>query len=322
MIQRQWTVFILAFGLCGCAASKPFMVVAQPILDLRRQPHTTAVPGVHDPLEETQLLYGEQVRLLEVRDGWAKIEAMEQAEYTSTGRWQGYPGWVPARKLVPLAAVWQPNIVVTEKWAQVFEDAAMLRQVNFAFALGTMLRGTDMGGIVWRIELVDGKIAWMDHDSARPLIELHALPESEKRRVILKTAELFLGDPYYWGGRSPSGNSKHAGITGVDCSGLVNLSYRSIGLAIPRDAHEQYLRSRHIKAVQPGDLIFLSEANNPKRIVHVMLYAGNGELIEGPGTGKAVHRIRLTERFGQTLDWITPGTVIHDQTIYFGSYLE
>ena len=298
------------------------MVVAQPILDLRREPHTTAVAGGHDPLEETQLLYGEQVRLLEVRDGWAKIEAIEQAEYTSAARWQGYPGWVPARKLVPAEAVWNPNIVVTEKWARVFEDARMRRQANLTLPLGTMLRGTDMGGAVWRIELVDGKVAWMDHDSARPLVELYALPESEKRRLILRTAEQFLGDPYYWGGRSPSAGSKQAEITGVDCSGLVNLSYRSVGLAIPRDAHEQYLRARHIKAVQPGDLIFLSEVGNPERIVHVMLYAGDGELIEGPGTGKAVHRIRLTERLGQTLDWIAPGAVINDQTVYFGSYLE
>ena len=61
----------------------------------------------------------------------------------------------------------------------------------------------------------------------------------------------------------------------MDCSGLVNLAYRAAGLDIPRDAHEQFLRAKPVNALQPGDLIFLSERQNPKRIVHVMLYEGD-----------------------------------------------
>jgi len=94
-----------------------------------------------------------------------------------------------------------------------------------------------------------------------------------------------------------------------------------VGLDIPRDAHEQFLRAKRINALQPADLIFLSERSNPKRIVHVMLYAGNGELIEGPGTGEAVRRIAITSRLGQPLDWLAPGSVVDGQTVYFGTYL-
>ena len=110
-------------------------------------------------------------------------------------------------------------------------------------------------------------------------------------------------------------------VTGVDCSGLVNLAYRAAGLDIPRDAHEQFLRARAVKALQPADLIFLSERGNPRRIVHVMLYAGGGELIEGPGTGTIVRRVAIAERLGKPLDWLEPGAVVDSQTLFFGAYV-
>jgi cell wall-associated NlpC family hydrolase len=110
-------------------------------------------------------------------------------------------------------------------------------------------------------------------------------------------------------------------VTGVDCSGLINLAYRTVGMDIPRDAHEQFLRAKPVNALQPADTIFLSERGNPKRIVHVMLYAGEGEAIEGPGTGSVVRRIAVVERLGQPLDWLAPGAIIDGQTVFFGSFL-
>jgi cell wall-associated NlpC family hydrolase len=101
----------------------------------------------------------------------------------------------------------------------------------------------------------------------------------------------------------------------------VNLAFRAAGIDIPRDAHEQFLRARRINALQPADFIFLSERSNPDRIVHVMLYAGDGEVIEGPGTGQPVRRIAITKRLGQPLDWLAPGSVVEEQTVFFGTYV-
>jgi cell wall-associated NlpC family hydrolase len=185
-----------------------------------------------------------------------------------------------------------------------------------------------MGGLLWKVDLVDGTTVWMPRDSARSLEELAALPPLEKRRAIVRHAERFIETPYFWGGRSPASDratpASHPAISpvrGVDCSGLVNLAYRAVGLEIPRDAHEQFLRAHRINAPRPADLIFLSERSNPQRIVHVMLYAGAGEVIEGPGTGQAVRRIAITERLGQPLDRLAPGSVADDQTVFFGAYL-
>jgi hypothetical protein len=300
------------------------MTVNVPLADLRARPQTTAQAGVHDPDQETQLLYGERVRVLKQQDDWTRIEALEQPEFTHARRWQGYPGWIPASILVPSASQWAPTVVVTAKWAQAWHDPYLTRPASWRFALGTRLRATDYAGQRWKAELHDGSEVWLRFHDARSFEELATLSAGDRRQAVIHTAAMFVGDPYYWGGRSPGGLTpagSDPAVTGIDCSGLVNLAYRSVGVDIPRDAHEQFLRAKPVTTLQPADLIFLSERTNPKRIVHVMLYAGEGEIIEGPGTGTTVHRITLVQRLGQPLDELSPGAVIDEQTVFFGSYL-
>jgi cell wall-associated NlpC family hydrolase len=225
----------------------------------------------------------------------------------------------------------EPTIVVTDKWVRAWEDPNGLRASLLAFALGTRLKAIDIAGQLWRVELLNGAAVWIPHQAACSLKSLRGLSPREKRQAILRMAEVFLNDAYSWGGRSPAASSP-AGkaadapqgqdrATGVDCSGLTNLAYRAAGIDIPRDAHEQHLRARPVTTLEPADLIFLSERGNPQRIVHVMLYAGDGQLMEGPGTGTAVRRITVQERLGRPLDRLASGTVIEEQTVRFGSYL-
>ncbi|MBI4342140.1 MAG: C40 family peptidase [Candidatus Omnitrophica bacterium] len=312
----------IAVLLAGCATPKVTAIVA-PVVDLRAQPHTDAQAGTHDPLQETQLLYGELVRVLKTEDGWAQVEAVEQPEFTHARKWQGYPGWVPASALSAEGRPWPTTIVVSEPWVETWQDAYRRQPSTWRFPMGTRLRAIEMGRQLWQVELLDGQTVWMPYAAARSLEELAALPPLERRQLILRHAERLIGEPYYWGGRSPADPrvlNKRAAAHGLDCSGLVNLTYRAAGLDIPRDAHEQFLNARRLNAPQPADLIFLSERGNPERIVHVMLYAGDGKLIEGPGTGLSVRRISVEDRLKQPLDWLTSGTVVDGQTVSFGSY--
>jgi cell wall-associated NlpC family hydrolase len=297
------------------------MTVNVPFTDLRAQPRTRATSTAHDPLQETQLLYGERVRVLNVHDGWAHVEAVEQAEFSHTNRWQGYPGWVLASHLTPWEPLQPPNIIVTEKWATAWADAYRQRPYRWRFPLGTHLFATDMGGELWKVELSDGTQVWLPYASARSIDEARAMPVRQRRGAILRSAQLLLEAPYFWGGRSPVLGPSAGSVTGVDCSGLTNLAYRTVGVNIPRDAHEQYLRANRISSPQPADLIFLSEPNNPQRIVHVMLYAGDGQIIEGPGTGMRVRRVSVAERLGRPLEELASGSVVDDRTVLFGSYL-
>ncbi|MBI3009588.1 MAG: C40 family peptidase [Candidatus Omnitrophica bacterium] len=308
--------------MSGCASTKPILSVAVPVVDLRAGPGTKAKDNQHDPLQESQLLYGERVRLLQRKNGWAQIQALEQAEFTHRKRWEGYPGWVPEESLVPWQAVWPANIVVTQKWAPTWQDPYLLVPSSWKFPMGAFLFATNMSDERWKIELSDGTVLWMLPHHARTFQAFSGMPAEEKRNCVLRAAELLVGDAYFWGGRSPKAEPVDSQVTGVDCSGLVNIVFRSIGVQIPRDAHEQFLRAQTVEHLQPADLIFLSQPDQPKQIVHVMLFAGKGHVFEAPGTGKAVHRISLLQRLGRSEEELTPGLVIEGQTVYFGSYIQ
>lgn len=312
---------MIAAGTAGCAAPS-VSLVAVPVADVRAKPNSLPTPGIHDPLQETQLLYAERVKLIKTEGEWALIEAVEQAEYTHAKRWQGYPGWIRREVVAPASDAGKPTAVVSAKWATVWADAsasAPLMQVP----MGTKLAPRQTEGLLWPLRLLDGRqaVGWISRGDVRLLDELRRLPVEYQRQAVVRAAEQFLGDPYFWGGRSPHTSAALAGVTGVDCSGLVNLAYRSVGIDIPRDAHEQYLRARKIAIPRPADLIFLSAPDDPEKVVHVMLYAGEGWLIEGPGTGLAVRRIEVVERLGVSVDELALGQRIGTQTLYLGAYL-
>lgn len=63
--------------------------------------------------------------------------------------------------------------------------------------------------------------------------------EDQVRSLLAERAYELLGFLYFWGGRSAfnfqlfnQGNQ----LTGLDCSGLASILYRSLGIIIPRDA--------------------------------------------------------------------------------------
>lgn len=148
------------------------------------------------------------------------------------------------------------------------------------------------------------------------------LGEDALRQKILDEARRHIGESYLWGGRSLHDEGVKVAPTGVDCSGLINWSFRQMGWLIPRDAHEQYMEARQIDPakIKPGDLVFLAKANQPDKIVHVAFYSGDGKLLEAPQTGLNVREIPVQQRFGKSLKKMKNGMKIGDRIIYFGSF--
>ena len=98
---------------------------------------------------------------------------------------------------------------------------------------------------------------------------------------VLEQARSFLDRPYNIGGKNSA--------TGIDCSGLVIMAYRSVGLNLARDAKQQYLSGNLIlpcvaEALQPGDALFFM--NETGQVDHTALYLGGGKIIHA--TGKQV----------------------------------
>lgn len=312
----------LVWSLTSCASTRqsPLYLVTVPVADLRAHPDSVATPGTHDPAQETQVLYGERVRLIKTQDDWSLVNVIEQPEYTHHRRWEGYPGWIRNDQLVQLQDASRPTAIVTAKWATIWQDDQGVTPLLHV-PMGTTLCIDRTPGEHWRVSLPNRAIGWISKEHVQFMRALVRRSSAERRQMIVQAASQFLGDPYFWGGRSPYAESPSAVVTGVDCSGLVNLAYRTAGIEIPRDAHEQYLRARKIATPQPADLVFLSDADHPEKIVHVMLFAGNGQLIEGPGTGLAIRRINATDRLGRPLEELKPGDSVNQQTLYFGAYL-
>ena len=110
--------------------------------------------------------------------------------------------------------------------------------------------------------------------------------------VFIAQTRRHLGLPYLWGGMCD---------LGLDCSGLVALSMRRLGVVVPRDADDQYDACEHIAAGEacPGDLFFF--AREGKRPHHVGIVTAPGRMLHAPGTGSQVTEERLTPARQHTL---------------------
>lgn len=303
--------------LLGPAFPREF-TVGVPVADLWTKPVRRAGVKLDDEAHLSQILYGEVVTVLEAKGEWVRVRAEEQESFLHSGDWQGYPGWMKADALIsappPKAG---PIVRLRQALIQRGDDLLTL-------SVGTRLSFVADSGTATVVRLLDGSLAEIPSDSlyAAPLI-----PTAASRAEIIRTAELFLGTSYYWGGRS--GVQADPKI-GVDCSGLVSLAYRIHGRDVPRDSHEQKLHSKPTRSaeLQAGDLIFLTDDETSERITHVMIFTGGDGLIESRKSSGRVLRTTFLERFGQPLTAIESGDAVSDlsfarprrRRIFFGSY--
>ena len=295
-------------------------LVRLPAADLRAAPNSFPSSLAHDPQEETQLLYGERVRLVGRQGDWVQVEAIEQPEFTHHHRWEGYPGWLPEEAIRPVPRGWKPNGLIGVHWAAIWQDR-FAKTPWLHLPLGTEVVVLDTDEPMYPVLLQSGVKGWIAAGEVALYSDLNRLSDEARRHLIVRTAQSLIGTSYLWGGRTPSSEPTDASVSGVDCSGLVNLAYRTAGIQIPRDAHEQFLRSVRVAWPKPGDLVFLSDPEDHAKIVHVLLVADAEHVIEAPGTGQVVRQMPTDERLGTTLSRLKPGDRVGKQRIEFGSYL-
>lgn len=111
---------------------------------------------------------------------------------------------------------------------------------------------------------------------------------SPMAEAVVARARSLLGVPYRLGGMDPA--------AGFDCSGLVYFVYREAGLLLPRTAEAQQVAATPVDrhGLAPGDLVFF-RLPQP----HVGIYAGGGEFIHAPGSGRGVEVARIGEPWFQ-----------------------
>ena len=95
--------------------------------------------------------------------------------------------------------------------------------------------------------------------------------ESSVRQQLVNYALQFVGGRYRFGGSDPN--------TGVDCSGFTRYVLQNgAGVSVSRSSGGQAAQGTVVSAeqMQPGDLIFYG---NGKRINHVAMYIGDGQVV-------------------------------------------
>jgi cell wall-associated NlpC family hydrolase len=126
---------------------------------------------------------------------------------------------------------------------------------------------------------------WLDRQNQAPA---PATPQAAQgvQAAAIAEAQRHVGKPYLLAAQAnnPAANA-------FDCSGLVQWSYKTAGVALPRTAQEQFNTTQRVRAeeVRPGDLVFFHstyDAGTP--VTHVGIAMGNGQMLQAGSGGVGV----------------------------------
>ena len=176
--------------------------ITSPAADVHGAPDNAARRGK----SETQLIFGEIFLVEEERNGWCKGACAHD----------GYAGYVESRHLTKSVA--PATHIVTAARSHIYRDATIKSPLVNTLSFGSLIAvtATDQG--------------FTQIDNGAWIYQKHIAAIGGIGKDHVATAKKFLETPYYWGGRSGFG---------IDCSGLVQVSLASKGIAAPRDTELQ-----------------------------------------------------------------------------------
>lgn len=224
--------------------------------------------------------YGEPVLVFEAAGGFAWCQSFID----------DYVGYVAAEQIALIDAAIEPTHFVATLGSYSYEIPDLRSRVRdflprhspvIAAETGLVTRGTEY--------------ARLDTGGFLPLACLSARPPASAD--IVAAAALYLGSPYLWGGKS---------FLGTDCSGLVQNAFRDLGILVLRDTDMQQDTIGEAVPVgagggaehdlRRGDLLYMPG--------HVLIYAGQGDVIHADGASMMVRRDNLAALMGERgLEW-------------------
>lgn len=220
----------------------------------------------------TQALLGNPLQILKKQKDWYLVETPDH-----------YLGWTDDRITRMTKAEYDhwtglPKIMVTSFVGTTHEKPDDSSEPVSDVVMGTLFALKSQTKDYYHVTYPDGRTAYLKRETAQPLTSwlksLH--PTSEK---IVRTAHLFTGIPYLWGGISSKG---------LDCSGFTKTVYYLNGLLLPRDADQQAATGIPVEphsdwsGLTAGDLLFFKSPDSisqPPKVTHVALSLGKGRFI-------------------------------------------
>ncbi len=212
-----------------------------------------------------EMLYGMEGEILEDLGAYVKLKTFYR-----------YEGYVKKEELITektLVSKWQQGdlYVVTKSYADI---------LNAPKVQGSILCEIPRGGLIEKtakanedgwvsVRMADGQSGYTKESFLSPLRKTPVKDEESLRKSLVETAKGYLGTQYRWGGKSP---------LGIDCSGLVSMSYLLNGIIIYRDARlEEGFPMKEIpfEDKKPGDALYFPG--------HIAMYMGNDLYIHSTG---------------------------------------
>lgn len=253
--------------LCGVVAAERYTEgepsrIAVPVAALRPRPDAAA--GI-----DTELLFGETLRVLDRAEGWAWVKADAD----------GYVGYLPEAVLGPPAAA---THVVTAPRTFAYAGADLRTPAAFALSMGSRL--TVVG------ESETRGTRYLTLAGGPSVVAAHCRPcEAPAEADYVAVAARFLETPYLWGGRSGFG---------IDCSGLVQLAMAMAARPAPRDSDMQAAGLGEPIAREDltrGDLVFWKG--------HVAIMEDEATILHANGHTMSVAREGLEEAI-RRIGWL------------------
>ncbi len=197
------------------------------------------VPVRKDPAHRSEMvsqwLFGETAELLERNGDWSRLCFDHD----------GYEGWVHNTQV---AECQTPNL---DPDLRVIDQTSLVdlgeRQVLLPY--GSVLPFYENASILWQGRRVP----------VSAVTNMHTI--GDRADLVEAYIHHFLGAPYLWGGRTP---------TGVDCSGFTQMVFMLMGIYLERDAYQQAEEGDPVEFVDlaiTGDLAFFDDDEG--RITHV-----------------------------------------------------
>ena len=213
----------------------------------------------------SQLLFGETYEILHTKENWLNIRCSLDS----------YEGWIDASQHSALSEKEFHNITLQTMGIAIdlFYSAASSDR-SIALVTGSSLPYFD------GINLKIGKEKFIYNGQAVMSDQIRTV------NMLEKVALRYLYAPYMWGGRCP---------LGIDCSGFVQVLYKCLGIALPRDAYQQAEVGKTVNFVEeaaPGDLAFFHTGDG--KITHVGLLMKDKKIIHS----SAMVRIDALDHFG------------------------
>jgi len=229
-------------------------------------------PSLYSELRD-ELLYGMIAEVLSVEsngfmrvrthyhyEGYALSNGLLNSEEQAR-RWLTIPKWT----------VWSPYLDIKTS------PSVQSRNIT-SCPRGSLLGILDSYEIIGdgyiEVGLPDGRKGFVRRPCIAPQTVSWSKTDDSIRAKLVRTAKMYLGVQYRWGGKSP---------LGIDCSGLTSMAYMLHGILIYRDADirpEFGMREIPFENKQPGDLIFYKG--------HTVMYIGNNEIIHATAYHAAV----------------------------------